>query len=162
MLINPEDIQFMPEQAQSSDLVCLPPMDIDKSKFPEGPWTTEPDTASWVDREFPCAIRRNFAGALCGYIGVPVDHPFFSAPAHQTLQEYVEHTIEVHGDVTLFKKIGDFYWIGFDCCHLGDFAPNVGDIASGEAYRDFAYVQGQVKSMVDQVSSYHQISILPD
>jgi hypothetical protein len=133
-----------------SDLECLPPLKIDKTNFQPGPWIDEPDVASWVDRGYLCAIRRNYMGCLCGYIGVPITHPFINASTASDLKGHIEGTINVHGGVTLLKKIGGFWWIGFDCSHFGDLIPAW---KSEGAYRDFAYVQGEVKLMVDQVSA---------
>lgn len=43
-----------------------------------GPWLTEPDRVEWVDEatRLPCLVlRREGLGHLCGYVGVPPDHP---------------------------------------------------------------------------------------
>jgi hypothetical protein len=52
---------------------------MDKSTWESGPWSTEPDYAVWVDEAtgLDCMIKRNGAGALCGYVGVPEGHKFF-------------------------------------------------------------------------------------
>ena len=51
---------------------------VDKSRWPKGPWTTEPDLVVWLDADsrLQCIIIRHPAvGHLCGYVGVPADHP---------------------------------------------------------------------------------------
>jgi hypothetical protein len=51
-----------------------------KSKMPEGIWQEEPDYQHWIDEEtgLDCLIVRNSGGALCGYVGIPQSHPFYS------------------------------------------------------------------------------------
>lgn len=50
-----------------------------KSEWAPGPWHDEPDALDWRDDRtgLSCAIRRNAAGAWCGYVGVPPGHSFF-------------------------------------------------------------------------------------
>ncbi len=43
----------------------------------EGNWNDEPDEAFWLRDGFPCWIRRNPMGHLCGYAGVPQNHPYY-------------------------------------------------------------------------------------
>ena len=54
---------------------------MDKSDWPDGPWTDEPDKAEWTDEAtgLPCLIVRGPMGALCGYVGVGKDHPLHGA-----------------------------------------------------------------------------------
>lgn len=48
-------------------------------EFPAGPWQDEPDKAQWVDEatNLDCLMVRNPMGALCGYVGVPREHPWY-------------------------------------------------------------------------------------
>ena len=50
----------------------------DKEGWGDGPWMTEPDKIQWVDDEtdLDCLIVRGPMGALCGYVGVPPEHPW--------------------------------------------------------------------------------------
>ena len=52
---------------------------MDRSDWPRGEWTSEPDKMQWQDEAtgLPCLIVRNQSGALCGYVGVAEGHPFF-------------------------------------------------------------------------------------
>ena len=53
---------------------------MDKTEWGPGPWQTEPDEASWTDERtgLAChALRHDFTGTWCGYVGVPPGHPFF-------------------------------------------------------------------------------------
>lgn len=55
-----------------------PEPSINKNKWLEGPWKTEPDTATWVDPEtsLNCAmIRHSISGAWAGYVAVDPLHP---------------------------------------------------------------------------------------
>lgn len=55
-------------------------MNIDKSQWLDGPWRDEPDIAEWVDEgsRLPCLVLRHpQLGSLCGYVGVPPDHPAY-------------------------------------------------------------------------------------
>ena len=47
-------------------------------EWPAGPWDGEPDKVQWVDEAtgLDCLIVRGPMGALCGYVGVPPEHPF--------------------------------------------------------------------------------------
>jgi len=51
---------------------------VDKSSWPRGEWDQEPDKRQWQDEDtgFPCLIVRGPIGSLCGYVGVPADHPW--------------------------------------------------------------------------------------
>lgn len=62
---------------------------VDKSQWGDGPWQNEPDKKQWRDPEtgLPCLIVRGPAGALCGYVGVSEDHPWYG-------KEYDNHDLE--------------------------------------------------------------------
>lgn len=111
---------------------------IDKSKWGDGPWQSEPDKKQWLDEEtgYPCLIVRNGQeiGALCGYVGVHKGHPAFR-------KDYdAIGYIDVHGGLTFANTCGKYggesegichvssdkrkiWWFGFDCAHLRDLAP---------------------------------------
>jgi hypothetical protein len=77
---------------------------VDKSEWAvRGPWDHEPDKLQWQDEEtsLPCLIVRGPAGALCGYVGVPKDHPLHGKdydPAYDAL--YTGDQGGVHGGLT--------------------------------------------------------------
>lgn len=51
---------------------------IDKSKWPQGPWLTEPDRVDFEYQGFPCLALRNWRmGNWCGYVAVPPKHPLW-------------------------------------------------------------------------------------
>lgn len=138
----------------------------EKYEYPNrGVWDSEVDKKQWRDEHtgLPCLIRRGPLGALCGYVGVPRDHPCFG-------KGYDNVDVRVHGGLTysdfcqesehgVCHVVEDgeddrVWWLGFDCGHLGDFVPGMdrwslhGD---GDAYRDIAYVTAEVESLARQL-----------
>lgn len=66
----------------------------------DGPWLGEADKLSWRDEEtgFECImLRQTGQGHLCGYVGVPTDHPLWGWD-HDAVP--TEFGIEVHGGLT--------------------------------------------------------------
>lgn len=61
---------------------------VDKSKWPKGPWTTEPDRLEWVDETtgYTALIVRTRMGNLCGYVGVSEGHPWYGKNYGDCLQ----------------------------------------------------------------------------
>jgi hypothetical protein len=51
----------------------------DDAKLGAGKWGQEPDKLEWTDyiTGLECLIVRNPMGALCGYVGVPIGHPWY-------------------------------------------------------------------------------------
>lgn len=146
-----------------------------------GPWADEPDKAQWVDdaTDLDCLIVRNRSGALCGYVGVPADHPWHGRGCD------VVDDVRVYGGLTFANfcqdgdgdgdggdgpsvchvpeagRPADVWWFGFDCGHAFDLAPNFADLVrslglpgDGNVYRDFAFVQREVSLLAAQVASH--------
>lgn len=108
----------------------------DKSAWGDGPWQDEPDKIQYVDEEtgLSCLIKRNHYGALCGYVGVPNNHPYYGV-------SYQDVDADVHGGLTYSDKCqdgdeahsichipapgepDDVWWLGFDCGHASDLSP---------------------------------------
>jgi hypothetical protein len=76
-------------------------------------------------------LKHGDLGHLCGYVGVPLDHPdaqpSINERGYDTQYDNVD--VSVHGGLT-FSEMGEgepwirgFYWLGFDCAHAGDFMP---------------------------------------
>lgn len=153
---------------------------VDDTEYPDGPWQDEPDWARWEDdiTGLPCLIRRNPSiGNLCGYVGVPEDHPLHGVDYSQCIyiahgrecpdpeQEewgYCDHEpqslIDVHGGVTFAgehpddsEKDGPEWWVGFDCAHLGDVCPGMDVGQSRGTYRRFRYVRGETEGLARQL-----------
>lgn len=144
---------------------------IDKSSWQRGGWDNEPDKKQWLDEDtgFPCLIKRNRTwGVLCGYVGVNKNHSLYEKnydEAHTT------YDISVHGGLTYSDKCngneedgichvveenedGDIWWFGFDCAHSFDINPAYSHRLPpfpDEAYRDFKYVEDEVKKLALQL-----------
>lgn len=146
---------------------------FDKSEWGAGDWNGEPDKKQWLDPEtgYPCLIVRNRGGSLCGYVGVPRDHPLYE-------KDYEDVDVDVHGGLTFaeacaaggdesrhicHKTDGDdhVWWFGFDCAHYLDVSPArvARDKDRGwrvewdAAYRNFAYVTKEVESLARQLKA---------
>lgn len=124
---------------------------IDKSKWGDGEWQSEPDKVQWLDDAtgFDCLAVRGGGGAWCGYVGLPPGHPCYeSGYDHIRVRDADgdEDWPNVHGGLTYdgFCQEGDdeskyvchvplegrpekVWWLGFDCNHSGDWAPGYRD-----------------------------------
>lgn len=124
---------------------------IEKDNWGDGPWQAEPDKIQWVDEatDLDCLIVRNRLGALCGYVGVPPEHPWhrkdYSDKVVAGGDEWdgrIDGIIDVHGGLTyadacqkdadeaegichvpLPGRSPDMWWFGFDCAHSHDVVP---------------------------------------
>jgi hypothetical protein len=148
---------------------------IDKTDWLDGPWKNEVDKKQWTDTRtgFPCLIRRNTFGVLCGYVAIGPEHPLF-------MKDYdsCAHLFDVHGGVTFSSfcaededdpsaichivEPGDpdrVWWLGFHCANGFDYAPALTMSAAVamlhstrlESYRDFAYVTSECLSLARQL-----------
>jgi len=106
----------------------------------EGPWNNEEDHGVWVDQatDLDCMVNRGPSGALCGYVGVGPDHPYYGK--HYMELEDDDIDVEVHGGLTYSASCEeggeichvpaegrehDIWWFGFDCAHFMDVAPRM-------------------------------------
>jgi hypothetical protein len=104
-----------------------------------GPWSDEPDKVQWADPAtgLPCLVNRNRMGAWCGYVGLPVSHPWRDGNYH-------DFDVDVHGGLTYGPEPcaetedgsgichvtespdeDDVQWIGFDCHQCYDLSPGM-------------------------------------
>lgn len=149
---------------------------VDKSSWGDGPWRDEPDKVQWVDEAtgLDCLINRGPLGALCGYVGLPPDHPCHGADYDEVKAQ--GGYVDVHGGLTYADRCqesdnetvgvchvplpgrpADVWWLGFDCAHSGDVAPAMearyrargeAPIRMGyESYRTVRYVQRKVTDL---------------
>lgn len=141
---------------------------VDKSDWGHGPWMAEPDKANWIDEEsgLDCMIVRGPTGALCGYVGVPAEHP------HYEDDDYFNIPVNVHGGVSFLdhcaegedKEEGichpeesaanrDVWWVGFDCAHAYDKMPGRENAfyLDDAIYRTFDYVKDEVTHLARQL-----------
>ena len=151
-------------------------MDAEKAEWGPGPWMSEPDKEQWPDEAtgYPCLIKRNRLGALCGYVGVPEGHPWHGESPDA----------DVHGGVTYGGMCQEgpegetvchvpapgepepLYWVGFDCAHAGDISPGLEDELSrfgprprgpfGESYKPVTYVKAECASLAAQAAAAAQ------
>lgn len=150
-------------------------------------WAKEPNRKHWIDEEtgFDCLIVRNGLGgigALCGYVGLPKGHPWYGKSYDDCRLPGGEY-VDVHGGLTFASGCGgkichnaeedgvianeEVWWVGFDCCHSGDFTPGMDDIESkkkmgfpahllrerGGVYRNIAYVEDECRSLARQAKA---------
>ena len=128
------------------------------------PWETEPNHAEWVDEDtgYKCRImRHDHFGQLCGYVGIPKNHPLYGK--HYSDDE-VEN-LDAHGGLTHSSTDTDdkdTWWFGFDCSHGGDLRPYmlVHLIGNGhtytpdkgsDVYRTWEYVEREVRELSRQL-----------
>jgi hypothetical protein len=145
----------------------------DKSGYGDGPWMQEPDKVQWTDEStgLPCLIVRSRGGALCGYVGVAQNHPFYGQGYNDVPEE------SAHGGLTFSGKCtGDehgichvvesgendnVWWLGFDCAHCYDYSPaHAKSLESqglykmpDEVYRDIQYVKNCVTKLAAEIKS---------
>lgn len=77
------------------------------------PWLDEPDALDWVDdvSGYPCAIRRNTTGSLCGYVGVPHEHPLHGKPFNARVKPppgWSDRSVRL-GDVSIFSVFFEIF-----------------------------------------------------
>lgn len=102
---------------------------IDKSTWGPGPWQDEPDRVDFVHAGLACFVKRNHHGNLCGYVGVPREHPLYGKSCDDA-------DLHVHGGITYADVCkgelchvpepgmpDDVWWLGFDCAHCNDLSP---------------------------------------
>jgi len=118
------------------------------------PWETEPDSAAGTIEGYDVVILRiPEALHLCGYVDVPLSHP----AALVDWDDWEKRpSFSVHGGVTYHREKDDFFRIGFDCAHLGDFSPGLNSRRDG-IYRDMEYVRAEVESLARQLSIFASI-----
>ena len=137
-------------------------MKVDKTGWPDGVWMDEPDEVRFSVAGFECFIvRHHRLGHLCGYIGVPQEHPFYGV-------NYDDIDIEAHGGLTysdegsgLGKKVEQFevneqlWFLGFDCAHFNDHIPTLED-SFGSEYRTIEYVKKELARIATQLEVKHE------
>lgn len=94
--------------------------------------------------EFPYyIIKHSKLGHLCGYLGVPKDHPWYGQDGNE---------IRVHGGISWsgdhipnLEPEPNIWWLGFDCGHYGDVIPYMMlSIDKDETFKDRAYVYNEL------------------
>jgi hypothetical protein len=100
---------------------------------------------------YKCIIRNHARlKYLMGYVKIPKGHKYYRVPIDNL-------AIECHGGLTFGEVMGDYYIIGFDCCHAFDF-DNIKpkdkkdfNYPLGIPNKDEKYVIENIKKIVDQL-----------
>lgn len=146
---------------------------LDRTGWSSGPWDDEPDRVDFRAHGFPCFVNRNRFGSWCGYVGVPVGHPYYG-------EDYDDLDVVVHGGLTYASKCqgdlchtpepgesDDVWWLGFDCGHAWDKSPGMDatlrkvgvDPVALEAsdfrmaYRTLEYVREETENLAEQLAA---------
>lgn len=146
----------------------------DKSRFPDGPWQTEPDKVHWIDPEtgYDCLIHRGPLGALCGYVAVEPDHPFYGRQYDEVYSVDKEGNrtyLDVHGSLTYSDfcmetedettgvchvpqpgRPEKVWWFGFDCGHWMDYIPGMNTEDLLKVYKDLEEKDPEHKAYRDE------------
>ena len=154
-------------------------LDADKKHWGPGPWDDEPDKVQYEDPEtgLPCLIVRNRQGALCGYVGVSPEHPYFKVE----FQDVPD--LDVHGGSLSYSNVcmenmpedcgvchipgpedsDEVWWLGFDTAHGFDYTPTFGkhgEVMHGVdnvppvpavTYKTIGYVKAEIASLAKQL-----------
>jgi len=102
----------------------------------DGPWRDEPDKTQWIDEtsDLDCLAVRAHHGAWCGYVGVPLGHPWFGKDRHDMENVEVEVYDEISYGAFCDEELGvchvpepgrsdHVWWIGFSCMTSQDILP---------------------------------------
>jgi hypothetical protein len=142
--------------------------DEDRARWARGPWDNEPDRLQWKTRVgLPALIVRQPHGALCGYVGVPPEHPW-----HGKKYDEVDGLVYVHGGLTYANACSenichvpepgepeDVWWFGFDCGHCYDLMP-IMKVSPEEAakmkmdYKGIPYVKEECEDLAEQLVTH--------
>lgn len=148
-----------------------------------GPWWSEPDKVQWVDAASgydALAVRQHF-GAWCGYVGLPVGHPWRGEDAQHLLD-----AVDVHGGITYGPaacdegapdghgichapypgRPHDVAWVGFDTGHAWDYMPGMAilsdrELFRGTTYRDLDYIRTECARLATQAAAATSIEETP-
>jgi hypothetical protein len=101
-------------------------------------WENEPNELNFESHGFKCELRRNYSGAWCGYVILPMSHP--QAGKDYESVEFGYEDSNPHGGLTYGRPCADGWKVGFDCAHFGDLTPEMANNGRelGE-YRDVGF-----------------------
>ena len=116
---------------------------MNKSKWGDGPWLTEPDHLEFKHSGLSCYLHRMEMGHWCGYVAVPAGHPMHG-------MDYNHVNANVHGGLTYGRGEPPLWWFGFDCAHHNDYLPG---IPYGGEYWTVEMVKEETMQLADQLSA---------
>ena len=143
----------------------------DKLKWGYGEWVEEVDAMYFTYKNYDAHIIRNNLGALCGYIAIPKNHPWYKVENDYDIPCNVHGGITfdqlcIHKETNLEQRV-----IGFDCSHFNDLSPalnhdlnmlyndhdasqNLKEFFSkyhlNDVYKNINYCVQECKSMIEQ------------
>lgn len=91
-----------------------------------GPWEDEPDLVEWTHRGYKLLMLRNHCGSLCGYIGLPPEHPLHGMhydDAEDLAAVQTHRGLTYSGQLPPEMSAPETWWLGFDCAHAFDAMP---------------------------------------
>jgi len=112
----------------------------------------------WSDTEtnYTCIIKITPYGTYNGYVGVPIN-PNSSKNKNKKYIKKLQ-SIYVHGGVTFsgyFENFKDFYFIGFDTLHNGDYIPKPEFLKSlnhdSSTFKDLPFIKNEIDKMLTQL-----------
>lgn len=125
------------------------------------------DEADFAESErfgLRCVLKRSPHGILCGYVGIPKEHPYWGMTYNDDKPIW---DLEVHGGITWAENClpgedpdGRWY-LGFDTGHSCDFIPGMfnpmlavgklGVFTDPSRYKDANYVTKEIINLVTQL-----------
>jgi hypothetical protein len=140
---------------------------FNKSNFPNGVWSREPDYCKWVHSDLLClAIRDMSLGVWRGFVGVDNSHPLYAHSLENILEipDMMTAFLAVYGGICSAGKLPARYkkdaktlwWLGMETCHGGDYMPLIvpDDHAelSTQTYKDFFFIRRETNKLAEYVS----------
>lgn len=127
---------------------------------------------------YPCVIVEvEHSGHLCGYVGIPKDHPLHGVRYSQYVPWLAsfgdgghtcyccgspsaspEAAFSVYGGITFSEnKAPDHgetgrWWFGFDCAHAGDLLPKSMFRSDRGVYRDEDFITAECQKLAAQLA----------
>jgi len=140
---------------------------LDKTSFPKGVWSKEPDFCSWQYRGFSClAIRDMKLGMWRGLVGLKSPHPFFEKSIENILKikSGMDLFIDIYGGIASAGRLPakhkehsqGLWWLGIETCNGGDLVPllkldvedaEIKKVLGKQTYKDFAFIRKETNKM---------------
>ncbi len=144
-------------------------------------WKDEPGLLVLPNMQGRVFIRRAGNGVLCGYVGVPSEHPLYGLGYFEIyeLLDSKDISVDCHGGLSwanqfeikaehlsLYEGVDLNCWFfGFDCAHLYDVVPGHPPAILNSAlqdgrsrYRNIAYVERHCKKLHETIEKYRLLA----
>lgn len=140
---------------------------FDKTNFPKGSWSKEPDFCSWQSYGFSClAIRDMKLGMWRGLVGLKNTHPFSEKSVEEILKvkNGMDLFIDIYGGIASagrlpvkHKEHGQgLWWLGIETSNGGDLIPllkldendiEMKKVIGRQTYKDFSFIRKETNKM---------------